>query len=112
MVGPLVRAPDLGVEPAAQRAVGRDDPLDLDALQARRARRPQPGGIVELEIGAHDGLGHLGYLARRGPGAGRARARYSRRDGHIRLSAHTRHAGRWEWHVRRPWRRRLTWSSS
>jgi hypothetical protein len=25
-----------------------------------------------------------------------ALARYSRRDGHIRLSAQTRHAGRWE----------------
>ena len=65
MVGPVVVAPDLGVEPAAQRAVGRGDPRDRDALDTRRPGRPQPGGIVELEIGPHDGLGHLGYLADR-----------------------------------------------
>ena len=113
---------------------------------ARRPSRPQPGGIVELEIGPHDGLGHLGYLADRAArgswtasgsptrhrqpgaltapaaragrrraspsGARRRRRRYSRRDGHIRRSAQTPHAGRWAWHVRRPWRRRLTWNSS
>ena len=34
------------------------------------------------------------------------------RPGHMRRSAHVSQAGRRAWHVRRPWRRRLTWSSS
>src|SRR4051794_32629339 len=59
VVGPLVRTPDVLVEPAARGAVGRLDAVDAQlAVDPRRRGGSDAGRVGELEEGADDCLWH------------------------------------------------------
>ena len=81
-----------------------DEPLDHRRRRHPASARAAPGGR------AARGSARAARGPQRTRPAGASRS--SRRLGHIRRSAHAPHAGRCAWHVRRPWRRRLTCSSS
>ena len=81
-----------------------------------RARGPRRRPVRPLPPARRQGRDARRVRHARHPGRERARGRadlaQTTRPGHMRRRAHVSQAGRRAWHVRRPWRRRLTWSSS